>query len=686
MSRIYNIDFDLPEAHESIPLDDTKDATESFHTSKVLDRSLSLLLDMEDFWTPLRWQSAAEPPVKMLKAVGKKPSSSTSVDLIGLFDSPPSTRQDEDIDDGFGLPNNSLLARMLIRTDLSTKETVEMWFPRHPHMHQMPLPVVEPPLSLLMSISSSHRRTPLPRLDEPLIPVLSPAPTTPANRPNSQVVYPYDPQSFQVCYNNDLRLELDILEPLRPVKGLDLNDFYRLIEDTSTPSTSSMWHTVNPVYKMMTTLKLLIEGLDDPCLRSSSTTKKRRIDDDLSPSPVVASGSSNHLVCTRMDDDLEDLEIREDERYQDIPLEMNSQQPHYFDYDDPMTGISYISLADEIEEMHPLISELSSHSPSEGGWDVDDVLEDPPCTTIVPYRGPPVPIGGWAIDYLAAEDYLPHMMISGTSESYMSTSGSSDESSTITIPSQDEHSTSSDEDDEDEHESISDLSLESEESIYIAESTDTDDPDASLECMTEVSECVSSFTEDPREPLKLTPIAGRVEIGSSSRTSGGFVPQRHRQDFIRSMTAWLSEIALERERQAMAVCDDRRHDEPAPAESCTQIQVYRGGGQVETPVLRYREELGDAPGYFGCADYSKVVSVLCRKEHVIALPYVDSTTTTNTTLALLDYTDLDVYEPGRLAIPSPLGYGYDELDIEDLDCDTEQSDFDDGTSPSVVWT
>lgn len=73
----------------------------------------------------------------------------------------------------------------------------------------------------------------------------------------------------------------DILEPLRPVKGLDLNDFYRLIEDTSvtpslgiepapldyarvsvqTPSTSSMWHTVNPVYKMMTTLKLLIEGV-----------------------------------------------------------------------------------------------------------------------------------------------------------------------------------------------------------------------------------------------------------------------------------------------------------------------------------------------------------------------------------------------------------------------------------------
>lgn len=87
-------------------------------------------------------------------------------------------------------------------------------------------------------------------------------------------------------------------------------------------------------------------------------------------------------------------------------------------------------------------------------------------------------------------------------------------------------------------------------------------------------------------------------------------------------------------------------------------------------------------------------------DQVIALPYVDSTTTTNTTLALLDYTDLDVYEvssrsplpgvdsfqPGRLAIPSPLGYGYDELDIEDLDCDTEQSDFDDGTSPSVVWT
>ncbi|EER07315.1 hypothetical protein Pmar_PMAR020478 [Perkinsus marinus ATCC 50983] len=669
MSRIYNIDFDLPEAHESIPLDDTKDATESFHTSKVLDRSLSLLLDMEDFWTPLRWQSAADPPVKMLKAVGKKPSSSTSVDLIGLFDSPPSTRQEEDIDDGFELPNNSLLARMLIRTDLSIKETVEMWFPRHPHMHQMPLPVVEPPLSLLMSISSSHRRTPLPRLDEPLIPVLSSAPTTPASQSNPQVVYPYDPQRFPVRYSDDLRLELDILEPLRPVKGLDLNDFYRLIEDTSvtpslgiepapldyaglstqTPSASSMWHTVNPVYKMMTTLKLLIEGLDDPCLRSSSTTKKRRIDEDFSPSPIAASGSSNHLVCTRMDDDLEDLKIREDERYQDIPLEMNSQQPHYFDYDDPMTGISYISLADEIEEMHPLISELSSHSPSEGGWDVDDVLEDPPCTAIVPYRGPPVPIGDWAIDYLAAEDYLPHMMISGTSESYMSTSGSSDESSTITTPSQDEHSTSSDDDDEDEHESISDLSLESEESIYIAESTDTDDPDASLECMTEVSECVSSFTEDPR-------------------------------------TAWLSEIALERERQAMAVCDDRRHDEPAPAESCTQIQVYRGGGQVETPVLRYREELGDAPGYFGCADYSKVMSALCRKEHVIALPNVDSTTTTNTTLALLDYTDLDVYEPGRLAIPAPLGYGYDELDIEDLDCDTEQSDFDDGTSPSVVRT
>ncbi|KAF4724470.1 hypothetical protein FOZ62_020354, partial [Perkinsus olseni] len=292
--------------------------------------------------------------------------------------------------------------------------------------------------------------------------------------------------------------------------------------------------------------------------------------------------------------------------------------------------------------------------------DLEAALEEPPCSTLVPYNVPPVPIGGWAMDYLPLT--VPRMISRATGSS-LSTSSSSDDSSTIAVPSEDETPLTVDD------EIISDMSIESEESLYIAESTDTDDPDASLECMTEVSECVSSFTEAPREPLKLTPIAGRIEIGSSSGNSGGYAAQRDRQDLLKSMAAWLSEMALERERQAMAVCD---RPKPPPAESCTQIQLYRGA-QVDTPELRYRG-VGVEIGFQSSA-CNELIPAFCM-ENILTL--TDSERLANGTgLPVLDCTDLEIFEPRRLAIPAPLGYGDDELDMEDLDCDTEQSEFDD---------
>ncbi|KAF4727125.1 hypothetical protein FOZ63_007394, partial [Perkinsus olseni] len=161
MSRIYNIDFDLPPS-EVLPAADD-DSEQEFHTScdEALDgRSLSLHFDLEDFWTPLRWQSA-EPPVRILNGSGKRAPSSASVDLIGLFD--PPTGQQED------------------RSNLC-KDTVEMWFPRHPLAQQ--------------------------------------------------VICPYDAQRFPLLGNQDLGLELDVLSPLRANKGLDIASFHRIIEET----------------------------------------------------------------------------------------------------------------------------------------------------------------------------------------------------------------------------------------------------------------------------------------------------------------------------------------------------------------------------------------------------------------------------------------------------------------------
>ncbi|KAF4721285.1 hypothetical protein FOZ63_016601 [Perkinsus olseni] len=632
MSRIYNIDFDLPPS-EVLPAADDDSEPES-HTScdeAVDGRSPSLRFDLEDFWTPLRWQSA-EPPVKILNGSGKKAPSSASIDLIGLFD-PPTGQQE----DRFGL---SLLSRgqhsVPIRSNLC-KDTVEMWFPRHPLTQQMSMPV-EPPLSLPVSITSC-RRASLPRLDESLIPVIC----------------PYDGQRYSLVGNQDLGLELDVLPPLRANKGLDIASFHRIIEETLTSSSSSMWRGVNPVYRVMTSLKFLIdgvasciapeevnlcksptivkrriaqaarvEGLDDADACATNATKKRKTLD-------VASSLDHHdhpetPVCTSMDDD-SDTCTGHPSCYRSSLMEANTQ-PRYFDYEDTMTGIPYTSLADEIEEMHPLV--------------------------------PPVPIGGWAMDYLPLT--VPRMISRATGSS-LSTSSSSDDSSTIAVPSEDETPLTVD------VEIIFDMSIESEESLYIAESTDTDDPDASLECMTEVSECASSFTEAPREPLKLTPIAGRIEIGSSSGNSGGYAAQRNRQDLLRSMAAWLSEMALERERQAMAVCD---RPKPPSAESCTQIQLYRGA-QVDTPELRYRG-VGVEIGFQSSA-CNELIAAFCM-ENILTLP--DSERLANGTgLPVLDCTDLEIFEPRRLAIPAPLGYGDDELDMEDLDCDTEQSEFDD---------
>ncbi|KAF4667562.1 hypothetical protein FOZ61_008112 [Perkinsus olseni] len=651
MSRIYNIDFDLPSS-EVLPAADD-DSEPEFHTScdeAVDGRSLSLQFDLEDFWTPLRWQSA-EPPVKILNGSGKKAPSSASVDLIGLFD--PPTGQQED------------------RSNLC-KDTVEMWFPRHPLTQQMPMPV-EPPLSLPVSITSC-RRAPLPRLDESLIPVIC----------------PYDGQRYSLLGNQDLGLDLDVLSPLRGNKGLDITSFHRIIEETLTSSSSSMWRGVNPVYRVMTSLKFLIdgvasciapeevrlcksptivkrriaqaarvEGLDDADGCATNATKKRKTLD--------AASSLDHRdhpetpVCTWMDDD-SDTCTGHSSCYPSSLLEANTQ-PRYFDYEDTMTGIPYTSLADEIGEMHPLISEVSSSSSSSGIFDsdIEAALEEPPCSTLVPYHVPPVPIGGWAMDYLPLT--VPRMISRATGSS-LSTSSSSDDSSTIAVPSEDETPLTVDD------EIISDMSIESEESLYIAESTDTDDPDASLECMTEVSECASSFTEAPREPLKLTPIAGRIEIGSSSGNSGGYAAQRNRQDLLKSMAVWLSEMALERERQAMAVCD---RPKPPPAESCTQIQLYRGA-QVDMPAeLRYRG-VGVEIGFQSSA-CNEFIPAFCM-ENILTLP--DSQRLANGTgLPVLGCTDLEIFEPRRLAIPAPLGYGDDELDMEDLDCDTEQSEFDD---------
>ncbi|KAF4739781.1 hypothetical protein FOZ62_018404, partial [Perkinsus olseni] len=129
------------------------------------------------------WQSA-EPPVRILNGSGKRAPSSASVDLIGLFD-PPTGQQE----DRFGLSLGRGQPSVPIRSNLC-QETVEMWLPRHPLTQQMPMPV-EPPLSLPVSITSC-RRTPLPRLDESLIPVIC----------------AYDAQRYPLLGNQDLGLEL----------------------------------------------------------------------------------------------------------------------------------------------------------------------------------------------------------------------------------------------------------------------------------------------------------------------------------------------------------------------------------------------------------------------------------------------------------------------------------------------
>ncbi|KAF4680148.1 hypothetical protein FOZ60_013992 [Perkinsus olseni] len=404
MSRIYNIDFDLPPS-EVLPAADDDSEQES-HTScdEALDgRSLSLHFDLEDFWTPLRWQSA-EPPVRILNGSGKRAPSSASVDLIGLFD-PPTGQQE----DRFGLSLGRGQPSVPIRSNLC-QETVEMWLPRHPLTQQMPMPV-EPPLSLPVSITSC-RRTPLPRLDESLIPVIC----------------AYDAQRYPLLGNQDLGLELDVLSPLRANKGLDIASFHRIIEETLTSSSSSMWRGVNPVYRVMTSLKFLIDGVvsciapEEARLCKSPTIVKRRIAqaarveglddaDDCATNAtkkrktVDAASSLDHHdhpetpVCTSMDDD-SDTCIGHRSCYRSSLLEANTQ-PRYFDYEDTMTGIPYTSLADEIEEMHPLvgfeclwathcsrqISEVSSSS-SSGIFDSDleAALEEPPCSTLVPYN------------------------------------------------------------------------------------------------------------------------------------------------------------------------------------------------------------------------------------------------------------------------------------------------------------
>ncbi|KAF4717522.1 hypothetical protein FOZ62_015277, partial [Perkinsus olseni] len=173
-----------------------------------------------------------------------------------------------------------------------------------------------------------------------------------------------------------------------------------------------MWRGVNPVYRVMTSLKFLIDGVvsciapEEARLCKSPTIVKRRIAqaarveglddaDDCATNAtkkrktVDAASSLDHHdhpetpVCTSMDDD-SDTCIGHRSCYRSSLLEANTQ-PRYFDYEDTMTGIPYTSLADEIEEMHPLISEVSSSS-SSGIFDSDleAALEEPPCSTLVP--------------------------------------------------------------------------------------------------------------------------------------------------------------------------------------------------------------------------------------------------------------------------------------------------------------
>ncbi|KAF4679572.1 hypothetical protein FOZ60_014868 [Perkinsus olseni] len=122
----------------------------------------------------------------------------------------------------------------------------------------------------------------------------------------------------------------------------------------------------------------------------------------------------------------------------------------------------------------------------------------------------------------------------------------------------------------------------------------------------------------------------------------------------------------------MAVCD---RPKPPPAESCTQIQLYRGA-QVDTPELRYCEVGVEIS--FQSSECNELIPAFCM-ENILTLP--DFYPVANSSfLPLVDCTDLEIFEPRRLAIPAPLGYGDDELDMEDLDCDTEQSEFDDECS------
>ncbi|KAF4679575.1 hypothetical protein FOZ60_014871, partial [Perkinsus olseni] len=98
------------------------------------------------------------------------------------------------------------------------------------------------------------------------------------------------------------------------------------------------------------------------------------------------------------------------------------------------------------------------------------------------------------------------------------------------------------------------------------------------------------------------------------------------------------------ERQAMAVCD---RPKPPPAESCTQIQLYRGA-QVDTPELRYCEVGVDIS--FQSSGCNELIPAFCM-ENILTLP--DSHPVANSSfLPVVDCTDLEIFEvsPGSALI------------------------------------
>ncbi|KAF4677273.1 hypothetical protein FOL47_002512 [Perkinsus chesapeaki] len=671
MSRVYSIDFDLPD-HETLTgciklLEETikdlrayprpkvpiplKDSPKEQDESKE-DYSSPVALptfDMEEFWTPLRWQSA-EPAVKMLDATRQ---AATSVDLIGLFEASPK-RQLEDKKE----------------TSLATQDTIEMWFPRPPLcQYQMP---IEAPLSLP---SSLRRSPPLPRLDEPLLPLFCSV----GSHHAATIASP------------EVGVELQVLSPLsHRTSGFNFTSVHKLIS-----ASESMRWAINPVYSIMLSLRDLLTCMeafdlaeDEACLRpttyKSPTIFKRRIeeavengdddeDDDIPNSNVTkrqktteASSAVSNVSWTADDWEprITEAELR---RYQEVWLQEVGDQPRYFDYEDTMTGIPYISLADEIQDLRrPLQLPDSSSSSS-----VEDVPSGVPCVELVPYNAPPVPIGGWPTsDYLlsaeeppaAISDAAPPFEVweSGLTSECSSTVEGSSEARILTL----------------DDEIVSELSLESDESIFLDASTDPDDPDTSLECLTEVSEYGSSSascSSMAREPLRQTPVLNRIQIEKSAGNQGNFEAQRRRKELLEAMTAWLSEMEATRERKAMADWDERLD----AAQTCTTIQLYQGcsrPSQVWTPEVRHRdieEQHQGSPTMrdVGSNCLTKIITErpVMSKDAVITLPRPYCT-------------DLQIYEPRKLAIPMPLREPDDELDFEDSDWGTDESEFDDDWS------